>query len=270
MSLLIQQTPIVFTPLLAEIFGLREAILLQQIHYRCEMNGVESLEATYGYLSILVPDTQEPSIRRMCTSLAELGILHKESSGRLLSWSVNYDLIQEIESVIYHGSEGDQNDLLDRLRPDQKEHEKVFKMISYINNIRVRDNKEYKDKEKKKNNKEKCLCSVCSRAEEIVDTKGRCILCHFLAAWATYMPNKPQPKNTTETIRKRAKARLAMREDIIKAMRLATENPYLVSSSWFNLDYLLRNDTNAQKIIDGVFDFKNPNSSTANPGSRYN
>lgn len=88
----------------------------------------------------------------------------------------------------------------------------------------------------------------------------------LLAAWRELFPKKPQPKETTQTIREKVAARWKsadFRENWLAAMQQAAASPSLQKESWFNFLFFVRNDDNYQKCLDNWMEWKDkqqPNS----------
>jgi hypothetical protein len=79
----------------------------------------------------------------------------------------------------------------------------------------------------------------------------------FLSTWKALFPEKPQPR--PETIREKLKARMKgadFAENWKAALERAAKTRVLHNESWFNLTFLLRNDENLQKVLDGWMDWK--------------
>ena len=81
----------------------------------------------------------------------------------------------------------------------------------------------------------------------------------ILTYWAKNFPNKTQPRTANPKLQGKVKARMkspTFRADLGKAFKKARENKALMSDSWFQLEYLLRNDDNLLKVGAGEFDWK--------------
>lgn len=82
---------------------------------------------------------------------------------------------------------------------------------------------------------------------------------NILAMWREGMPTKSLPRESNTKLQRKVKARMKqMRfvEGIQVAIEVASQNPELVKDSWFQLEYLLRNDDNWRKVANHEFDWK--------------
>jgi hypothetical protein len=81
----------------------------------------------------------------------------------------------------------------------------------------------------------------------------------ILGIWKKKFPDKTQPQPTNRKMQMKVKARLkipSFKERLWAAMLHAEESPSLQADSWFQLEYLLRNDDNYEKVASGEFDWK--------------
>lgn len=100
---------------------------------------------------------------------------------------------------------------------------------------------------------------------------------NILSTWGKLFPNKTQPKlktlNTKMTTRLRNSLFL---EKWHSAMLKASRSPALIAEGWFQLRWLVHNDENFQKVLDGTYDFldekysgKNVTGDTSNYQAEY-
>ena len=78
----------------------------------------------------------------------------------------------------------------------------------------------------------------------------------LLETWKELFPNKPQPRKGNKTLRKRVNIRWKdkwFRENWKEAMMRASKSPHLNNESWFNLDFFVKNDENAEKCFNRVY-----------------
>jgi hypothetical protein len=88
----------------------------------------------------------------------------------------------------------------------------------------------------------------------------------ILEVWAKKFPNKRQPQPANVKMQRKVKARLKVptfKARLWEAMLKAAASPSLVKDSWFQLEYLLRNDDNYEKVASGEFDWKDQGSTQA-------
>ncbi len=81
----------------------------------------------------------------------------------------------------------------------------------------------------------------------------------ILALWKENMPRKSQPKTDNRKLQTKVKARMkdtSFVRGIEAAILKAKQNSGLRADSWFQLEYLLRNDDNWRKVANGEFDWK--------------
>lgn len=111
-TLLINDYPMMFSPLLAELVGLNEAIILQQLHYWLLKAGKEYNGRLWVYNSISSWQTQfrfwsESTIKRTFKNLEKQGLIltanfNKKNFDKTKWYSINYDKLQELEKdVVY-------------------------------------------------------------------------------------------------------------------------------------------------------------------------
>lgn len=77
--------------------------------------------------------------------------------------------------------------------------------------------------------------------------------------WKSLFPNKPQPRKSTESYRRKCYTRLDdehYRDNWKQAMTRASMSPTLENASWFDFSYFIRNDTNYQKCLDNFMAWK--------------
>jgi hypothetical protein len=82
----------------------------------------------------------------------------------------------------------------------------------------------------------------------------------FLKGWAHYFPNKRQPRPTNQTLLRKFKTRMKNTEwrgNWKTAVKTASAWTWAQNEGWFKADWLLHNDDNIFKVLDGTFDFKN-------------
>ena len=90
----------------------------------------------------------------------------------------------------------------------------------------------------------------------------------ILAAWKEKFPGKRQPTQTNVKMQRKVKARLkvpSFKARLWDAIKKASTSPSLVKDSWFQLEYLLRNDDNYEKVASGEFDWKDGGKQVADP-----
>jgi hypothetical protein len=81
----------------------------------------------------------------------------------------------------------------------------------------------------------------------------------ILDVWAEKFPNKRQPLKTNTKLQRKVKARMKVptfKARFWAALLHAETSPSLQADSWFQLEYLLRNDDNYEKVASGEFDWK--------------
>ena len=81
----------------------------------------------------------------------------------------------------------------------------------------------------------------------------------ILEVWKEKFPNKRQPQPTNAKMQRKVKARLrvpSFKARLWAALLVAEGSPALIQDSWFQLEYLLRNDDNYEKVASGEFDWK--------------
>jgi hypothetical protein len=81
----------------------------------------------------------------------------------------------------------------------------------------------------------------------------------ILEQWLIDFPNKTQPRATNTSLQGKTKARLKVptfKTGLWAAMQKAKDSPSLMHDSWFQLEYLLRNDNNYEKVAAGEFNWK--------------
>ena len=90
----------------------------------------------------------------------------------------------------------------------------------------------------------------------------------ILAAWKEKFPTKRQPGQSNVKMQRKVKSRLKVptfKARLWVALQLASNSPSLVRDSWFQLEYLLRNDDNYEKVASGEFDWKDNGKQVADP-----
>lgn len=261
--LLLPTYPIVLQPLLAELLGLREALLLQQVHYMAETYGSGKYQGSYADLARLVPRTAEPTAKRIANTLVELGLLIK-SETRPLTWTINKNEIAHVGEILLAGTQEDLFDLFDRLEVDQNDLQKLIEMIQRNRLFYTRAEKEEVTEEEETRSGDNILngnfvCTTCGKSNTPaaeIDHKGRCVYCYILRAWDYFCEQhgakKIQPKESNKKLRSLAIARskeIAL-NDIVTAMIRGLSNKALANSGWFQLEYLLRSQENIEKTLD--------------------
>ena len=81
----------------------------------------------------------------------------------------------------------------------------------------------------------------------------------ILTYWRENFPGKTQPRTANPKLQAKVKARMkspTFRADLGAAFAKAKKNSALMHDSWFQLEYLLRNDDNLLKVGAGEFDWK--------------
>lgn len=105
MTLLVNQTPQLVVPCLAECFGVQEAVLLQQLHYRLlqqgkDHNGKRWYCQSYEHWSRQLPYWNEQKIKRLFAKLVKVGIVLKTDKlnrfyiDRTSWYTIDYDALQ--------------------------------------------------------------------------------------------------------------------------------------------------------------------------------
>lgn len=267
--LLLPTYPIVLQPLLAELLGLREALLLQQIHYMAETYGNGRYQGSYADLARLVPKTAEPTAKRMANTLVELDLLIKEDT-RPLTWKINKGEMAQVGEILLTGTEGDLFDLFDRLEVDQNDLQQLIEMIQrnrlFYTRVRKEDQEEdqEEDKEEKSGTGDNILdggfvCSSCGKSNTpavVEDSKERCVYCFILDAWDYYCKQygakKIQPEKGNSKLRSQAIARVKEvgTQNVATAIMRGLRIKALTTAGWFQLSYLLRNRENIEKTLD--------------------
>jgi hypothetical protein len=77
-------------------------------------------------------------------------------------------------------------------------------------------------------------------------------------AWERYFPGKPQPRRTEEQ-QEKVKKRLRsdhFREHYEAALAAAAQSRTLQNASWFSFEFLVKNESNYQKMLDGWMAWK--------------
>lgn len=261
---------IVVQPLLAELLGLREAMLMQQLYYMSEhYNNGRGWQGTYADLAALVPKTAEPTAKRIANNMVELGLLTKEDT-RPITWHVNESAFADMTSILVSGPESDLFDLLHRVEVDQNDLPRVIKMIRRARTFYTREEEDPKiqdldhSQEAEKREKENSpavsfTCSSCGKSNIPAadkDKSGRCVYCYILSAWAFYSKRadvqkiQPQVSNAKLAAKAVARVKSLSLESVRTAIETAFNNRTLVRNGWFQLDYLLRSDDNITKTLD--------------------
>lgn len=82
----------------------------------------------------------------------------------------------------------------------------------------------------------------------------------FLKGWSYYFPDKRQPRPTNATLLRKFKTRMKntdWRANWKNAVKLASTWQWAQGEGWFKAEWILHNDDNIFKLLDGTFDFKN-------------
>lgn len=98
-------------------------------------------------------------------------------------------------------------------------------------------------------------------------------LVNAIAMWKELFPSKPQPRPTTGTIKTKWKTRIKDNyfiENYHRALQMASMNKGLVKKSWFNFRWVIHNDINYQKLIDGEFAWMNKGNKDSDPNTIAN
>jgi hypothetical protein len=102
----------------------------------------------------------------------------------------------------------------------------------------------------------------------------------FLKGWLHYFPTKTQPRPSNQKLRNKFATRMkdtSWRNNWKNAIKLAASWNWTHKEGWFKADWIVHNDENIHKVLDGTFDFKNRSQQqdqpakpkgTANPNRR--
>lgn len=81
----------------------------------------------------------------------------------------------------------------------------------------------------------------------------------FLKGWAHYFPNKTQPRPTNANLIRKFKTRMKntdWRSNWKQAVKTASQWQWAQNEGWFKAEWILHNDDNIFKLLDGTFNFK--------------
>lgn len=81
----------------------------------------------------------------------------------------------------------------------------------------------------------------------------------FLKGWAHYFPGKTQPRPGNAKLRNKFKTRMKgtqWRGTWKQAIKTASKLSWTHQEGWFKAEWVLHNDENIFKLLDGTFDFK--------------
>lgn len=90
----------------------------------------------------------------------------------------------------------------------------------------------------------------------------------ILDQWKRLLPKKTQPLATNRKLQLKVKSRMkdpTFAVGVASAIVIASKNTGLVKDSWFQLEYLLRNDDNWRKVAGHEFDWKHNGKQVADP-----
>jgi hypothetical protein len=92
----------------------------------------------------------------------------------------------------------------------------------------------------------------------------------FVNGWQYYFPTKTQPRRTNATLLRKFKTRMKStdwRTNWKQAVKTASRLKWAHSEGWFKVEWILHNDENIFKLLDGTFDFKSKQPLTSTPSS---
>lgn len=82
---------------------------------------------------------------------------------------------------------------------------------------------------------------------------------NFLKGWKTCFPDKAQPRRTNTSLRSKFKTRMKnadWRNNWRQALWKAKDWDWAQEEGWFKAEWVLKNNDNIHKLLDGTFDFK--------------
>lgn len=107
----------------------------------------------------------------------------------------------------------------------------------------------------------------------------------FVLGWQYYFPDKVQPRKGNATLKKKFKTRMkstTWRNNWKNAIKTASKWQWAHNEGWFKADWIVHNEDNIFKLLDGTFDFKlkdysvnslltsEPSADKINPNARIN
>ena len=92
----------------------------------------------------------------------------------------------------------------------------------------------------------------------------------ILQKWENIFPEKPHPRKENKTLQGKTKTRLRalhFKENWEAAMGQAGKSKFLQNSSWFTLQWFLKNDDNYEKCLNGNYDDGSPSDNGTGSGA---
>jgi hypothetical protein len=103
----------------------------------------------------------------------------------------------------------------------------------------------------------RCKNEGCNYEPLEGDEHGYCAYCKMLVAWKYYFPDKPQPRHSTLSIRRKVNGRFRsqhFRDNWLSAIKQAGKSTFLQGSSWFDFEWFVKNDEHYERCLNGKYD----------------